>query len=921
MKRLWPTSFRGRLTTLVVLAVAPLFLAGTGVAVYLIQTDMQKSRMREVSIRLAETSRDIEYAVASARIDVLFLAATPPVGGLVRAWAHGGIDPRAGSTVPHWRGRMTEIWSAAVATKQIYEHISFLDRQGREVVHVNEENGRAVFVPDDRLRNRGDADYFAETARLAKGETYVSPIDRRDESGGSDLYRRPVLRVTTPVFDEAGHLQGIVVVNLLVLEVLKRSAERLREVPGDVFIADAQGRYLYHGGRPEKVWGGPAGLNIGEGVKKDYPNGWEAILSGKAGVTAVGKRKVMIQIINPWPAHSDFLAVGVDSPPAAFSSAFAEPRIVIAILVSVALLVLILIAVVWPLGRSIIRPLTVLTHAVERFKRGDLKARAGIETEGEIGLLAQTFNGMAETIGTERARLEAEISEKMAGANASNRAALSLMQDATAERQRLEKAQEELVRAREAAEAASRAKSLFVANMSHEIRTPMNAILGFARVLERDPAITPQQGEHVRIITRSGVHLLKLINDILDISKIEAGRTTLEETGYDLHDLLADLEKTFRPQAEAKGLRFLLEREENAPRYTRGDVGKLRQIFVNLIGNAIKFTETGGVAVRVRAEAVAGQTGEGKKSLRLVAEVEDSGPGIPAVERGRIFDAFQQAASGVKAGGTGLGLAISRRFVEMMGGTLTVTSRVGQGSCFRFEALLTPAEEGEKKTMPTFRRVVGLEPGAGPCRILAVDDMPDNRALLLALLEPIGFEVQEAENGVEALEAFEKWSPQAVLMDMRMPVMDGYEATRRIKATEAGRAIPIIAVTSSAFEDSRAQVIAAGVDGLLIKPFRPEQLFEALEKSLGLRYVYLDETAGAPVDAPAKPLTVESLAALPQELVSAMRQVVAEGDMARMRELIDQVEKIDGVAARGLQALADRYDYGKLNQMLEKGNT
>jgi CheY-like chemotaxis protein len=377
----------------------------------------------------------------------------------------------------------------------------------------------------------------------------------------------------------------------------------------------------------------------------------------------------------------------------------------------------------------------------------------------------------------------------------------------------------------------------------------------------------------------------------------------------------------FRSRAEAKGLRLLMERDESVPRYARVDGGKLRQVFVNLIGNAIKFTETGGVAVRVRAEAVAGQTAEGKKSLRLVAEVEDTGPGIPAAERGRIFDAFQQAASGVKDGGTGLGLAISRRFVEMLGGALTVTSREGQGSCFRFEALLTPAEGGEKKTIPASRRVVGLEPGAGPCRILAVDDMPDNRALLLALLEPIGFEVQEAENGVEALEAFEKWSPQAVLMDMRMPVMDGYEATRRIKATEAGRAIPIIAVTASAFEDSRAQVIAAGVDGLLIKPFRPEALFEALEKSLGLRYVYLDETAGAPVDAPAKPLTVESLAALPQELVSAMRQVVAEGDMARMRELIDQVEKIDGVAARGLQALADRYDYGKLNQMLEKGNT
>jgi CheY-like chemotaxis protein len=221
--------------------------------------------------------------------------------------------------------------------------------------------------------------------------------------------------------------------------------------------------------------------------------------------------------------------------------------------------------------------------------------------------------------------------------------------------------------------------------------------------------------------------------------------------------------------------------------------------------------------------------------------------------------------------------------------------------------------------MAVYRRVVGLEPGAGPYRILVADDAPDNRALLRALLEPVGFEVKEAENGVEVQEAFEKWSPQAVLMDMRMPIMDGYEATRRIKATEAGRATPIIAVTASAFEDSRKPLMATGVDGYLIKPFRPEALFEELGKSLGLRYVYGDESAGAPVHLPAESLTVESLTALPKELVSAMRQAVAEGDMASMTELIERVEQIDGAAARGLQALADRYDYGKLTQLLVKG--
>ena len=465
-----------------------------------------------------------------------------------------------------------------------------------------------------------------------------------------------------------------------------------------------------------------------------------------------------------------------------------------------------------------------------------------------------------------------------------------------------------------AAAQANQAKSLFVANMSHEIRTPMNAIIGFAQVLERDLSLTARQAEQVRIITRSGNHLLKLIDDILDISKIEAGRTTINETDFCLHDLLDDLELMFNSRVEGKGLRLLMEWDKNMPRYVTADEGKLRQILVNLMGNATKFTNKGGIAVRVRTETVAGKT----ETLRLVAEVEDTGPGISAEDTGRIFDAFQQAVAGAQTGGTGLGLAISKRFVKMMDGKLTVTSQVGKGSCFRFEVLLKMATEIDKLEKPELRHIIGLESGKEVLRILVVDDMADNRALLCTLLQPIGFEITEATNGVEALEVFEQWAPQAIFMDMRMPVMDGYEACRRIKATEAGQATFIIALTASAFEDSKKQVMDTGVDAYLRKPFQVEELLEMLGKGLGLHYVYDDEKADAHDHLPAQPLTLESLAALPQEIIRPMRQAVEECDIAQLTGLIVQVEKIDSTTARGLQALADRYDYAKLGQWLEK---
>lgn len=472
-----------------------------------------------------------------------------------------------------------------------------------------------------------------------------------------------------------------------------------------------------------------------------------------------------------------------------------------------------------------------------------------------------------------------------------------------------------LKEAKDAADAASRSKSAFLANMSHEIRTPMNAILGFAQLMERDPDLSPQSREHLDVINRSGEHLLALINDILEMSKIEAGRATFTPNTFDLHAFLRNIERMFRIRTDAKKLTFLLEEVGPVPRWAATDQGKLRQILINLLGNAVKFTEEGGIALRVAARAETGET------VVLIFEVEDTGPGMTEEEKGLIFQAFEQARAGVKTGGTGLGLALSRGFVQVMGGSMAVTSTFGKGTTFRFEIPVREGTEEQVKPREAKRRVLRLKPGQGEIRILVADDRDTNRQLLTRLLGTVGFATREAVNGEDALRMIREWKPRVVLMDMTMPVMDGYEATRVIKSTPELKNTAVIAVTASAFEEDRRRIFTAGADGYLSKPFKEEDLFENIRLLTGADFLY--DEAEAPERAPDREEDSSrmhrTVAALAPELVSQMRDAVESADMDLFNELAGQLAAEHPDFTRWVQQMAARYEYEALIELFSPG--
>jgi signal transduction histidine kinase len=493
-------------------------------------------------------------------------------------------------------------------------------------------------------------------------------------------------------------------------------------------------------------------------------------------------------------------------------------------------------------------------------------------------------------------------------------------------RQQNQQLQEEIVerkKAEEDAAAANRAKSEFLANMSHELRTPLNAILGFTQVMNRTPQLEPEQREYLDIINRSGEHLLELINDILDLSKIEAGALYLHEKNFDLYRLLDNLEELFQIQAEQKNLDLIFTIAPDVPQYIKTDEQKLRSCLLNLISNGIKFTTYGSVTLVVeRCETL---------DSYLQFSVSDTGLGMKPEEMDALFDAFVQTSAGLaSAEGTGLGLAITKKFVQLMGGEITVNSVFGEGTTFQFT--IAPAEVGVAGAIaPPRQRVIGIESPQDTYRILVVDDTKTNRLLLVKLLEPIGFAVREAANGLEGIALWESWHPHLILIDTRMPAVGGLEATREIRTREREMSVAeptiIIALTASVFEERRGEILAAGSDDYLRKPFSEEIIFAKIAQYLGVSYRYeaLPQTplSSRQFSFVSKPdaFFLEEFATIPAAWVAELHEAANKLREESVWRLIEQIGEISPPLATALKELADDFRLDEIVRLTEASLT
>ena len=530
-----------------------------------------------------------------------------------------------------------------------------------------------------------------------------------------------------------------------------------------------------------------------------------------------------------------------------------------------------------------------LSNASIAITNGNLDHKVEIKTIRELSILSMYFNQMTE-----------QLKKSFAALEKSN--------------QKLESRTILLHKTKIAAEAANKAKSQFLATMSHELRTPLNAILGFTQLMNRDSNLTSKQRDNLQIINRSGEHLLSLINDVLSISKIESGHITLNSTSFDLYRLIDTVYTIFKPMTESKGIELKLECSAELPNYIKTDEKKLRQVLLNLLSNAIKFTKVGTVTLRMSAINIQ------EKLINLNCEIEDTGDGIAAEELDNLFKPFSQTSTGQKLQqGTGLGLVISQKFIELMGGVITMKSIVGQGTIAKFNCVVEPSSQDTTSNAIFCRKVIGLQPNSVKYRILVVDDRYENRQLLVQLLESVGFEVSEATNGQEAISVWSSWQPHLIWMDMQMPVLDGYQATRIIRSHAQGQTTKIIALTASAFEEKRELVMSVGCDDFVHKPFQESIIWEKMAKYLDVSYLYEENPLSikSSTDQTFR-LEVVDLNIMPIEWIAKLEKAALELDEELITELLQQIPDEHTLLLKTLQERLNNFDFGHILDLAKK---
>lgn len=579
------------------------------------------------------------------------------------------------------------------------------------------------------------------------------------------------------------------------------------------------------------------------------------------------------------------------------------------------------------LNQLVIKPLFKLLEVVKAITNGRYDIEFSEHRGDELGMLTRGIARMRQNLRlreTERDRanealyqanrkLETELLERTKAQAALKELNENLEQrirartaDLEFSNSRLQEMGQVLEKAKENAESANRAKSIFLANMTHELRTPMNAVLGFSRLMQSDKNLTEDQREVLDIINRSGNHLLSLINQVLDMAKIESGRMVIENAPFDLGATVRDIIEMMRERAVAKGLHLYIDQASSFPRLVNADGGKLRHILINLLGNAIKYTEKGEVILRLQTQSNATD-----ELLVLVCEIEDTGVGIAAEDLSRIFDAFVQVGSATEQHGTGLGLVITKQYVELMGGQISVDSQLGKGSLFSVTLPVSRADDvpTDARAEGKESRIIGLEPGQPAYRILVVEDQADSRLLLKRLLASVGFIVYEAKNGQEAIDAYKSHSPDFIWMDSRMPVMDGVTAAKIILAMPDARNVKIAAVTASIYQRERQELMAAGICAIVYKPYRNEEIFDCMAEHLGVRYLYEEQTIQVNGPSLSQNELSEKLRDVPEEYLKALAAAAVELDVEHCLDIIRQINATEAELAAHLSTLVNQYNF------------